>query len=302
MSRGSGAAASITLQGHLNELRVRLTWVVLAIVLASAVAYLNIAHITAILQSPINQTLYYVTPGGGFSFVLKLSIVTGIILALPVVMYHIFAFVAPLVENRKTGFAAISAFWSLVLAYCGAAFAYFITLPAALHFLVQFGGENIQSLIGVNEYFNFVMTYVLGFSLLFQIPLLILFFDRVSPLNPGAMMKYQRYLIVGCFIVAALFTPTPDPVNQAFMALPMILLYQVGAIFIWRRRRKEHLRLVKAQAAEAKKAELEEAQRIADAQRKASEKPPVSDPALVSRPAIRRPARYSDIRPPSKTS
>jgi sec-independent protein translocase protein TatC len=118
------------------------------------------------------------------------------------------------------------------LAFAGVLFAYFVSLPAALHFLAKFGGAGVQSLITVDEYFNFALAYLAGFALLFQLPLLILFVNRIKPLTPGKMMGAQRFVILISFIVAAILTPTPDPFNQLLMAAPAIVLYQIGIIMV----------------------------------------------------------------------
>src|SRR5690606_28664353 len=96
---------------------------------------------------------------------------------------------------------------SFFMAIIGVVFAYFVSLPAALHFLMGFSNETISSLVGVNEYYNFALAYLLGYALLFQLPIIISFINRIKPLNPGGMMKAQRWVILGSFIVAAILTP-----------------------------------------------------------------------------------------------
>jgi sec-independent protein translocase protein TatC len=125
-------------------------------------------------------------------------------------------------------------FCSIVLAYGGVVFAYFISLPNALHFLAGFGGKEITALITADEYYSFVLSYLLGFALLFQIPIIVLFINRIKPMKPGSMMGAQRYIILASFVVAAILTPTPDPINQTIMAMPAVVLYQVGIFLVWR--------------------------------------------------------------------
>src|SRR5690606_20255917 len=120
------------------------------------------------------------------------------------------------------------------------------SLPAALHFLSNFSTGSVTSLISANEYFNFVMIYVACFALLFQMPLIIAFINKITPLTPRLLMKKQRFVILGSFIVAAIITPTPDPLNQTLMALPIIGLYQSSIGVVWqsnrRTRKKSHRR------------------------------------------------------------
>lgn len=121
---------------------------------------------------------------------------------------------------------------SVVLAIAGILFAYFVSLPASLHFLTTFGSGDIQAIITANEYFNFVLAYVAGFAILFQVPLVIMFINRMTPLPPKKLLGGTRYIIVISFILAAVITPTPDPMNQAIMAGPIIALYIFSIVLV----------------------------------------------------------------------
>jgi sec-independent protein translocase protein TatC len=218
---------------HVHELQKRLTWTVLFVGLFSGVTYAFHQQLLGLVQRPIGQTLYYTSPTGGFSFLFKLCLFGALILAMPVILYHIFGFLGPLIQRRNRLMMVAYILWSVDLAYAGVLFAYFISLPAALHFLTHFGGDGIQSLITVDEYFNFALAYIMGFAALFQLPLVVLFINRIKPLKPAKMMSAQRYIILFSFIIAAILTPTPDPFNQTLMALPVVALYQVSIILVW---------------------------------------------------------------------
>lgn len=217
---------------HLHELRTRLVWCALALAIGSAVGFMFHEQLLAIIQRPLGQTLYFTSPTGGFNFAFKLSLTFGLVVALPILMYHAIRFLSPMIGARSIKIATYT-LWSLGLAYGGVLFAYVVSLPAALHFLTSFGGESIQALITADEYFNFALAYMAGFAVLFQIPLVMLFINRINPQSPIKLMRAQRYIILGSFIIAAILTPTPDPFNQLIMALPIILLYQLGIILIW---------------------------------------------------------------------
>jgi sec-independent protein translocase protein TatC len=218
---------------HIHELRIRLLWVVLMIIVASGISFYFHKILLNLLQQPLGQTLYYTSPTGGLTFLFKLCAVSGSIIALPLIIYNLFRFLVPVLEPHKQQGLFKYVIWSFLLAYGGVAFAYFISLPAALHFLTSFADKQIQSLINVNEYFNFAIAYVGGFALLFQIPLIILFINRLTPLPPRKMISSMRYIIVGSFIVAAILTPTPDPINQFIMAAPIIVLYILSIFLVW---------------------------------------------------------------------
>jgi sec-independent protein translocase protein TatC len=218
---------------HVQELRNRLFWVVIVFIIASAVAYPFFDKILAALVQPLgNQQLYYLTPSGGFSFILKVCMYAGIVGAVPVMIYQLFCYIQPIMGKVKyrTVLAYIVA--SILLAAAGIALAYFVSLPAALHFLTDFNFSQISAMLTADSYFSFVMTYLLAAALLFQLPLVLMIFNSVTPLSPGGMMKYQRYVIVIAFILGAIISPTPDALNQALLAGPIIGMYQLSIFLI----------------------------------------------------------------------
>ncbi len=222
-----------TFAEHVQELRNRLFWTVLFLILGAVIGYFFHNTLILWLQKPLNESLYYTTPGGAFSFIIKVCTVFGFVLALPVLIYQVFAFFGPLIKLKTKRSFVLYVVCSFLLAAGGLLFAYTISLPAALHFLVTFGTDsNIKSLITANEYFNFVLTYMAGFAALFQVPLIVLLIDKIKPIPPSKLLGTIRYVVLFSFIVAAVITPTPDPINQALMAGPIILLYlmSVGVV------------------------------------------------------------------------
>ncbi len=230
MERGA-AASRQPFSEHIQELRQRLIYCLVALLLGCSVGYALHDKLFALVRQPLHQKLYYTSPVAGFNSMLKLSILFGLVLALPVIMYQLSQFLKPLFSTRTRSLIII--FYSILLAALGVSFAYFVSLPAAVHFLTNIDSNNLQSLIVVNDYLNFVFNYLGGFAILFQLPLLLLLINRITPLNPKRLMGYERYVILGSFIVAAILTPTPDPVNQAIMAGPIILLYQFSVVLVW---------------------------------------------------------------------
>ncbi len=223
---------------HIHELRGRLLWIALFAAGFGGLAYGIHEKILDLIQRPLGQTLYFTSPTGGFSFIFKLCFVTGLVLSMPVIFYHVFGFLGPLLARNRKRTIIIYTFWSSLLAAFGLVFAYFISLPAALHFLTSIGGNNIESLIGANEYFNFALAYLAGFAALFQLPLVVSFINRIKPLKPSGMMKAQKYVILGSLMSAAVLTPTPDPFNMLIMAVPMVFLYQFSIGLVWLINRK----------------------------------------------------------------
>lgn len=222
---------------HVRELRTRLLWSVGAVLLGASVGFLLKEQILILIQRPLGQTLFYSSPTGGLDFLVKVCLLFGLVLALPVCVYNLLKFLEPAIAKRSKHMATKSLVASLILAAGGVAFAYLVSLPAALNFLTKFGLPGVESLISANEYLSFVMTYLVGFALIFQLPLLLLVINTVTPLSPRGLLKSGRLVVAGSFIVAAVLTPTPDPVNQSIMALPVVLLYLFSVLFIWLKNR-----------------------------------------------------------------
>lgn len=217
---------------HVQELRKRLLICVITVISAGILGYALQDRLLTIIQKPLGKVLFYTSPAGGFNFIFTLCVLFGLIIALPVIVYQFIKFIEPTVYRLPKKAIAVFIFFSCLLAILGLVFAYFFSLPAALHFLSNFGGPNIQSLITAESYFSFASKYLLGFALLFQLPLIILFINRIKPLRPSKLLGYSRYVILGSFITAAIITPTPDPLNQLLMAVPILVLYFLSVFLL----------------------------------------------------------------------
>lgn len=256
----AGGAKTKPFMEHVHELQLRLMVIFVAILAGAGVAYKFHEPLLELVQKPLGQTLYYTSPAGGFTSLFKLCIAAGVVIATPVILYNAYKFLEPLMTNRRRGAVIRYTAASVLLAYAGIIFAYTVSLPASLRFLSTFGDGNVQSLITIDSYYNFALSYIISFALVFQLPLYVLFINRIKPLKPGGMMGAQRYIILGSFVAAAILTPTPDPFNQFLMAAPAIVLYQIGVLLVWRVNRKERrkqLKLVKAQQREQSRIQAE---------------------------------------------
>lgn len=227
-----------TFSEHLKELRKRLMVGVSVVVLGSILGYVVHEPLFRLLKSPLGQELYYNTPVGGFNAMIKISVLVGLIAGIPFLVYQICQFLAPAFKNLNPKRPLTIMIWSLLLALTGIAFGYFISLPASLTFLTNYDSQNVQPMIIVGEYLNFVFSYLLGLALLFRLPLIMLFINRVKPQKPGRLMRHQRWVILVSFILAAVITPTPDPLNQLILAAPIVLMYQFSVGLIWATNRR----------------------------------------------------------------
>lgn len=218
---------------HLGELRWRIAAVVLVFIVFSSLAYNVREWLVNIILSPIgSQKLVYLTPAGGFSFIFSVTIYAGILATAPVLVYHIYRFITPALPPKVRKHSIVVVLASAVLMIAGVCFGYFVAIPAALVFLTNFAGGFVQPNLTADSYLNFVVAYVMGLGLMFQLPLLIIFWNWIRPFKKGELLNSQRYVLVGAFIAAAMITPTPDVLNQTMIAMPIIFIYQLGVIVV----------------------------------------------------------------------
>ncbi len=265
-----------TLMDHLQELKGRFFWIAVAFIVASGLAYPRYADIIHLLTAPMGrQELYYMTPAGGFSFIIKVCMYVGVIAILPVAIYHLYKFITPVMKRNSSRAVLFYTFMSTVLGIGGILFAYLLTLPAALHFLNNINIDQISSMITIDAYMSFVIAYILAGALLFQTPLVMMIINSVSPLSPKKLMNYQRHMIVVSFVIAAIISPTPDVVNQTILAAPMVVMYQLGIMIIWFKNRKR----TRGHGRETGLGMSHQRQKVGDV--KVYKKPQLSEPLLT---------------------
>jgi len=232
---------------HLLELRRRLLWSLAALAVAFGICLYFARPIFAFLVQPLVKAgqgkIIYTQIFEAFFVEIKVAFFAAMMLAFPVIANQLWQFLAPgLYRNEKR--ALLPFLWATpVLFLCGAALAYFIAIPVALHFLLGFqgnlGGIQQEALPAVGNYLSFVMQFLFGFGLSFLLPVLLMLLERVGILTRKQLIAGRRYAIVGAFAIAAVLTP-PDVGSQLLLAIPLMILYELAIIGIWftERRRK----------------------------------------------------------------
>lgn len=218
---------------HLRELQWRFMVIAVFFVIGACLAYSYRDILLPFLLQPLHgEKLVYLTPGGGFSFVFLVSIYAGLAMAFPAFLHQIYNFLRPALPTAAQRKSATIIISSVILLIAGIAFGYYVAVPNALTFLYGFADQYVESSLTAESYLNFVVSYTLGIGIVFQIPLLLLLINAIKPFTPGGIMKSEKWVVLGAFIVAAIITPTPDPVNQAIVAGPVIVVYQFGVIAV----------------------------------------------------------------------
>jgi len=232
-SESSKPLESKSFSDHIGELRRRSFLVALAFIIASSLAYNYRDLLVDLIMKPLgDEKLIYLTPGGGFNFIFQVTLYAGLLAAAPMLIYQLYGFIRPalpLRAQRSAGKVVIAAF---TLMTCGVAFGYIVAVPSALNFLSTFAGTDIAPSLTADSYLGFFLAYIAGLGVLFQLPLLLLFFHWIHPMTPGKLLKSEKFVILFAFIASAMITPTPDVLNQSMIAIPLIAIYQLGVVVV----------------------------------------------------------------------
>lgn len=233
---------------HLEELRWRILWSLLALVVGAAVGFGIVTYFDVLgwLIKPVmpylpESKLYYLSPADPFLLTLKLGLTLGGLLAAPVILYQLWTFLAPALRRAEKR-AIIPAFYlGLVLFALGVALAYFAALPATLRFMQSFLQEALSPMITAGPYLRFVIKMLLAFGLVFELPVLVLVLAVLGLVNTPMLRRQRRIAIVVATLVAAVITPGDMIVLTVFMMIPLILLYELSiglTAYVERRRRR----------------------------------------------------------------
>jgi sec-independent protein translocase protein TatC len=222
---------------HLGELRDRLIHAFIAVGLGFAVAYffkeklfelLTAPLVTAMAKSGNAKLIFTGLPEAFFTY-LKVALLGGIVLATPVLFYEFWMFVSPGLYRDEKKYLLPIIILSLIFFLAGASFGYFIVFPYGFQFFLGFTTETIQAMPSMKEYLSFASKMLLAFGFVFELPLVLTFLSRMGLVTPAFLKKNRKYALLLFFVGAAVITP-PDVVTQIMMAMPLIILYEVGII------------------------------------------------------------------------
>lgn len=234
----------MTIVEHLAELRTRILWSLGALVAATAVSAVFVGQILDVLRRPLGDllaaqaatgqpavVLITTEPTEAFVVYIKVALLSGLILSFPMHIYQTVMFVAPglLPHEKRLLYTFLPFATASFLA--GVVFGYFVLLPPAIQFLLAFGVDYqiAQPYIKVSSYIDLVVRLLLWIGVSFETPIFMLILGRLGILRYSQISRVRKYAIVGAWVVAAVITPTFDPVNQTLVALPLMVLFEIGA-------------------------------------------------------------------------
>lgn len=248
---------------HLEELRKRLIVSLIAVGVGFSLAFYFSEQIMGFLKRILTTTfalqksypfvtivakappeLIFVAPAEAFWAHIKIGFLAGLLLALPFLLFELWRFVSPGLLERERRYALPFVVLGTVFFFIGVAFCYFVVLPFAMNFLLTYKTEHLTPMLSIGLFIDFIVKFLLAFGLIFQLPLLISLAARLGLVTSQFLARNRKYAVLLNFVIAAILTPTPDVFNQALMAGPLCLLYEIG---IWAARVIEKTRRSPAQ-------------------------------------------------------
>ena len=230
----------LTLREHLIELRKRLKWAAIWLMVGFLGCYHWAEKLFRFLMDPVyralpegEKALHFASSVEPFFIYLKVALYAGIFVASPFILYQIWAFIAPGLYRKEKGRILPFVAAATLFFVGGAAFCYLIILPPAFDFLIHSAGPDIKPMLMMDDQLGLVMMLLIAFSLIFELPLAMTFLGMIGIIDYKFFSKYRRHAIVANTIIAAFVTPTGDPFNLALMAVPMVLCYELGILGSW---------------------------------------------------------------------
>lgn len=223
---------------HLIELRDRLLRCVVALLLVFICLFPWARDLYSLLAQPLIASM----PAGGqliatevtapFFVPIKVTMMAALVIALPYLLYQVWAFVAPGLYAHEKKLVVPLIVTSTLLFLCGMSFAYFLVFPVVFHFIISVAPEGVAVMTDIGKYLDFVLTLFIAFGVTFEVPVAVVILVRMGMISVAKLKEIRPYVIVGAFVIGAIFTP-PDVVSQILLAVPLWILYEIG-IFVSR--------------------------------------------------------------------
>jgi len=218
---------------HLGELRVRIMRAMYGLLAGTVIALPFSERIVDWLARPVTRLGYelvFTAPAEAFWVQMKVGLIAGVFIAAPVILWQVWAFIAPGLHGHEKKYAVPFVLIGSVMFLAGGAFSLFVVTPYALTFLLSYARPGLKPMITIQNHIDFLLKFTLAFGAVFELPLALTLLARMGVVNARMLAKNRKYAILGAFVAGAVLTPTPDAFNQAMMAGPLIILYEVGIV------------------------------------------------------------------------
>jgi sec-independent protein translocase protein TatC len=223
--------AVMPLMEHLKELRTRLMRAMLALAITTTISFFFAKQVLVILLAPMGDTLpQALKPTESIGNYMKVALMCGFTLAMPFIVYQFGRFLAPGLTKQEKRYLFLLVPGATLCFVAGVAFAYFIMMPAAIPFLQGFMGDIILQQWAIGEYLSFVTSLMLWMGLAFEMPLVVFFLAKLGIVDAQFLSRNRKYAILIIAVVAAVITPTIDPLNMMLVMVPLVVLYELGVI------------------------------------------------------------------------
>ena len=220
-----------TIIEHLEELRDRLIKSAIAVTVTTLLSFIFAKQFLQLLIAPMGETPpVSSTPTTNIVVFTKVALISGVALAMPVLVYQLISFIAPGLTRQEKRYLYLIVPGATLSFVAGIAFAYFVMLPTAIPFLKGFLGDIVQPNWFVDKYISFITSLLFWVGLSFETPLLIFFLAKLGIVTPAVLSRNRKYAILVIAVLAAVITPTPDPFNMILVMVPLILLYEIGIL------------------------------------------------------------------------
>ncbi len=228
----------LTFMGHLKELRIRLLRAIYGVLVGMMAVGWFVPRIVDGLMAPVraalpagNQTLVYTSAIEPMMVYIKVAIYGGVFAAAPWVLWQLWLFIAPGLYKHEKRLVFPFLFWGTALFYLGAVFCFMVVMPQAFPAMLAFASDTtLTPMLSLSEQLSLVLAMLLGFGVIFEVPVVISFLAMIGLVNWRFLAKYRKHAIIVNVALAAILTPTGDPFNLALMAGPMIVFYEIGII------------------------------------------------------------------------
>jgi sec-independent protein translocase protein TatC len=234
-----GSGPKMSFLEHLDELRKRIINALLGVLVGVFVAFAFVEHIVNFIWGPMRKVLppgvklIYTAPAEAFSLYIQISLLAGVLLTAPWVMYQVWLFISPGLHSNEKKFALPFVLFTSIGLLCGAAFNHYIAFPFMMRFLASFSGVDLVFMPRIEDTFDMYLKMALGMAAVFQLPTVVFFLAKLNLVSARFLWSKGKYAILLAFIIGAIVTPTGDPINQTIFAAPIVVLYFLSIIIAW---------------------------------------------------------------------